>query len=410
MLAGTTLGGRYRLDATLGRGGMGEVWRGVDLTLDRPVAVKLLSLDIDPPPELEERFRREAQIAARLQHPGITVVFDFGVHQRELFLVMELLKGGSLAQELAAHPTGLPIPLVYSLAEQIARALSAAHSEGIVHRDLKPANVMLLDAHLAKICDFGIARIIGSTAGQLNLTATGSVLGTPTYMAPEQIEGHPVDGRTDLYALGCVLHELLTGRPPFEADSGMILLHRHLTATPSGPRAIRPDVPPALDRLVLDLLAKDPQQRPADALAVVDRLRLQPQPQGSWTPPPPADRPAQLQAQLPTRAESLPPAQYLSNQPPPQYAPPLLAERQQQPMPSATPAPPPYPSAAPEPRSAQLALWLGMLATVAVLATGYLLAEYGGDQLFRGFFMVMVIVVAALAATAGVLHRGGRRR
>lgn len=265
---GLELGGRYRLESLLGRGGMGEVWHARDLRLGRAVAVKALPAWATADPAGAARFRREAEIAAGLQHPGITVVFDIGTDGSILFLVMELLTGTDLDAVLSDHPEGLPVRRALSMVDQLCDALAAAHAGGIVHRDIKPANVMVLDGDRLKICDFGIARFVASTT---NLTGKG-VIGTPSYMAPEQYEGEAVDGRTDLYALGCLTHQLLTGVPPFRSDQGVgALMRAHLTLPP--PRIQRPDVSADLARLVTDLLAKDPAQRPAGAAQVRERLR-----------------------------------------------------------------------------------------------------------------------------------------
>ncbi|WP_067459464.1 serine/threonine-protein kinase [Actinomadura macra] len=267
---GRELGGRYRMERSLGRGGMGEVWRALDLRLERPVAVKLLPLSDDTDPALVARFRREAQLAAGLQHPGITVVHDIDQDGPLLFLVMELLTGRDLRRVLAEHPGGLPFARAVHIVAQVASALGAAHTRGVVHRDVKPSNLIEADGGWTKICDFGIARFAESST---NLTGNSS-LGTPVYMAPEQFEGHAVDGRTDLYSLGCVLFELLTGRPPFPSGKGLsVLLYHHLHISPDDPRMIRPDLPAELCELVLDLLAKRPDDRPADAETVLRRLR-----------------------------------------------------------------------------------------------------------------------------------------
>ncbi|MFI9329417.1 WD40 repeat domain-containing serine/threonine protein kinase [Kitasatospora sp. NPDC052868] len=269
MQAGDQILGRYRLDARLGRGGMGEVWKGHDVGLERGVAVKVL-LEFDAGDELLQRFRREASIGAGLQHPGITVVHDFGRHEDRLFIVMELLEGRDLAAVLAGAPGGLPVAEAVPLALQAAEALAAAHARQVVHRDLKPGNLFLLDDGRLKICDFGIARTAEATTG---LTITGRPFGTPPYMAPEQWRGEQVDGRCDLYALGCVLYALLTGAPPFPAtEQAWALMRRHLDEVPAPLRSVRADVPVELDRLVASLLAKDPAERP-DTPDVVRRLR-----------------------------------------------------------------------------------------------------------------------------------------
>jgi serine/threonine protein kinase len=269
MRAGLKLSGRYALQALLGSGGMGEVWRGVDEQLDRPVAIKVLQEHLVDP-ELAGRFRREARISARLQHPGITVVHDVGSDNGHLFIVMELLHGRDLAAMLAEAPGGLPIDAVVSLTLQAAEALQAAHAGHVVHRDLKPANLFVLDGGLLKICDFGIAWTVDSTT---RLTATGQAIGTPAYMSPEQCQGQQVDKRSDLYSLGCVLYALLTGQPPFAEGQPLAIMLQHLNAVPASPRTIRPVIPAALDRLVLELLAKDPALRPANLGYIVAALR-----------------------------------------------------------------------------------------------------------------------------------------
>lgn len=281
MRAGEELAGRYRLDAELGHGGSGEVWRAHDRALGRDVAVKVL-LEFDASEELLGRFRREAEIGARLRHPGLTVVHDTGRHGKRLFIVMELLEGEDLSRRIRAHPGGLPLPEVLDLGLQAARALAAAHAQGVVHRDLKPANLFLLTEGRLKICDFGIARTADATAA---LTATGRVFGTPVYMAPEQWRGEQVGASCDMYALGGTLHALLTGAPPFpHGENAWALMRRHLDETPPAADAVRADVPGPLAELVDELLAKEPGDRP-DAPAVADRLRALLDP-GAPLPPP----------------------------------------------------------------------------------------------------------------------------
>ncbi|MFD8950387.1 protein kinase [Streptomyces xanthophaeus] len=267
---GDRLGGRYRLDQRLGQGGMGEVWRGYDLTLDRAVAVKVL-LDTATNEEVVSRFRREATIGARLQHPGITVVHDVGRHEGRLFIVMELLAGEDLASLLARTPGGLPGETAAALAAQTAEALAAAHEQAVVHRDLKPGNLFLLPGGRLKICDFGIAHSADATGGW---TVTGRMFGTPAYMAPEQWRGEHVDARCDLYALGCVLYAMLSGLPPFGvAESPYVLMRRHIEDVPLALREAGFPVAPELERLVRALLAKDPADRPESAQTVGEALR-----------------------------------------------------------------------------------------------------------------------------------------
>jgi eukaryotic-like serine/threonine-protein kinase len=269
MQAGDKLSGRYALHEQLGHGGMGEVWLGVDEWLGRPVAVKVLREHLADP-EGVARFRREATIGARLQHPGITVVHDVGADNGQLFIVMELLRGRDLAAMLAEAPDGLPVDAAVSHLLQVAEALQAAHRGGVIHRDLKPGNLFVLDSGQLKICDFGIARAVDSTT---RLTAVGHVIGTFAYMSPEQCRGERVDERSDLYSLGCVLYELLTGRLPFGAGEPLALMNLHVNVAPAAPRTIRPDIPPELDHLVMELLAKDPARRPANASHVIAASR-----------------------------------------------------------------------------------------------------------------------------------------
>lgn len=269
MRVGDQLAGRYRLDRRLGQGGMGEVWRGHDLALDRSVAVKVL-LEAATNDEVVARFRREATIGARLQHPGITVVHDVGQQDGRLFIVMELLAGEDLATMLARDGR-LAVDLAVDLAAQTAEALAAAHEQSVVHRDLKPANLFLLPGRRLKICDFGIAYSADATAGW---TVTGRMFGTPAYMAPEQWRGERAGARCDLYALGCVLYALLSGAPPFGQSEGpYVLMRRHIEEAPLSLREVGAPVPPELDRLVRALLAKDPEARPESAQSVGKTLR-----------------------------------------------------------------------------------------------------------------------------------------
>ncbi|MFE4913374.1 tetratricopeptide repeat protein [Streptomyces sp. NPDC056652] len=263
--------GRYRLLDRIGRGGMGEVWRARDESLGRQVAVKCLK-PLGPQQDqsftriMRERFRREARVAAALQHRGVTVVHDFGEDDGVLYLVMELLDGRNLSQLLEdnqQHP--LPVPHVVDIAEQVADALAYTHGQGIIHRDLKPANIMRLSDGTVKICDFGIARLGHDIGFTSRLTGTGIAMGTPHYMSPEQIGAGQVDHRSDLYSLGCVLYEIATGAPPFDLGDTWAVLVGHRDTIPEPPRKHRSELPEFFDRLVLDLLAKTPEERPTDA-------------------------------------------------------------------------------------------------------------------------------------------------
>ncbi|WP_156724870.1 serine/threonine-protein kinase [Streptomyces apocyni] len=270
--------GRYRLLELIGRGGMGEVWRARDESLGRGVAVKCLKpLGPQHDPSftrvLRERFRREARVAAALQHRGVTVVHDFGECDGVLYLVMELLEGRNLSQLLEdnkAHP--LAVPDVVEITEQVSHALAYTHDQGIVHRDLKPANIMRLTDGTVKICDFGIARLGHDIGFTSRLTGTGIAMGTPHYMSPEQISGAPVDHRSDLYSLGCVLYEIATGAPPFDLDDAWAVLVGHRDTAPTPPREHRPELPTFFEHLVLDLLAKEPEARPHDARQLAHQI------------------------------------------------------------------------------------------------------------------------------------------
>ncbi|GGM65778.1 protein kinase [Dactylosporangium sucinum] len=258
------LNGRYELRSVIGRGGMAEVWLAVDGRLGRRVAVKMLHDDGGADPSLPERFEREAHTAAQLSHPSIVAVYDVGVDDRTPYLVMELVEGHSLADELAAGP--LDPRRAVRIAEQVCDALAAAHDAGVVHRDVKPANILINGEGRVKVCDFGIARI--TDRAQTALTAPATVIGTSSYMAPEQVRGEPVDARTDLYALGCVLYAMLTGRPPFTADSPVQVAWQQVHQAPVPVAVRRPGLPPHLGGLVGALLAKRAADRPASAVQV----------------------------------------------------------------------------------------------------------------------------------------------
>ncbi|WP_369170177.1 serine/threonine-protein kinase [Streptomyces sp. R28] len=254
------IAGRYRLSESIGRGGMGEVWRAYDETLARQVAVKLL-LPQDSDPTATSRFRLEAQTAARIAHPNVVGVRDFGEHDNRLFLVMELVAGDSLAR-VASQFGALPAERVARIAAQAAAGLAAAHRQGIVHRDIKPGNLLLDADGTLKIGDFGIARFLDDPGAAL--TATGQIVGTSLYLAPERALGKPAGPASDVYALGCVLYQFLTGRPPFHADTAVAILHQHLDAAPVPPRELGvAGLPPAFENYLLGLLAKDPEHRPA---------------------------------------------------------------------------------------------------------------------------------------------------
>jgi serine/threonine-protein kinase len=267
------LGGRYRLVVPIARGGMAEVWEGHDEVLSRPVAVKLLQAHLAEDGVFLERFRREAVTAARLAHPGVVSTFDTGVDSGTAYIVMELVRGYTLRQLLNEQGRLQPW-LAVAITRQIADVLMYAHQAGLIHRDIKPANVLLTDDEWGglrvKVTDFGIAKA-GHALGA-DLTRTGIVLGTPKYLSPEQISGKEPDARADLYSLGVVLFEMVAGAPPFVGNTDMTTALAHLNDRPPRLSTRAPDVPPALDRLVADLLAKDANRRVPSASVLRRRL------------------------------------------------------------------------------------------------------------------------------------------
>jgi serine/threonine protein kinase len=249
---------RYRLDTPIGRGGMGEVWRATDEVLGRPVAVKLL-LGSEVDASATARFRLEAQTAARLSHPHLVAVFDFGAWQDRFYLVMEFVEGASLAQVLASEEALSPERVAH-IAAQAAAGLAAAHRQGVVHRDIKPGNLMLDAQGTVKIGDFGIARFVDDPSAAL--TTAGQIVGTSLYLAPERALGRAAGPASDMYSLGCVLYQLLVGRPPFRSDTATGTLYQHVDAVPVPPRQLGVGVSPAFEAYLLGLLAKQPEDRP----------------------------------------------------------------------------------------------------------------------------------------------------
>jgi hypothetical protein len=263
------LAGRYVLEEPIGRGGMGEVWRGTDTVLGREVAVKTVDLRRVPDDTGTARFEREARATAGLSHPGVVTVHDSGVEGDTAYIVMELLPGPSLADRIANGP--VPVDEVVEVGQQVASALDAAHARGLVHRDIKPANIAYAADGRVRVLDFGITQL-GEAPGSQALTATHTVMGTAEYLAPEQALGGRVDGRADLYALGCVLYALLAGRPPFRGPTPVATMMMHGQDPVPDVRGLRPDTPDWLADLVHGLLAKDPADRPVGAAAVAEAL------------------------------------------------------------------------------------------------------------------------------------------
>ena len=272
------LAGRYRVDELIGRGGMASVYRGYDTTLDRVVALKILRRELAEDSAFRTRFRQEAQSASRMAHPAVVRVYDAGedtvvgpdgAARPEPFIVMELVHGRTLQAILASGPLAPDQAVRY--VDGILEALQYSHRAGVVHRDIKPGNVMVTDSGRVKVMDFGIARAASDSSS--TVAETSAILGTAAYFSPEQAKGEPVDARADLYSTGVVLYELLTGRPPFRGESPVAVAYQHVSEAPVPPGELAPDVPPALDAIVLRALAKDPYQRFQDASSFRDALR-----------------------------------------------------------------------------------------------------------------------------------------
>ena len=294
--SGTLLAGRYRLQQRIGAGGFGAVYKALNTVMDQTVAIKVLKADPSGvTPELIKRFHREARTASQLYHPNTIRVFDFGeAEDKTLYLVMEYLEGQSLAQLLRRE--GIPaLAQTLLIGVQILRSLGEAHKKGIVHRDMKPENVFItshegVDDHV-KVLDFGIAKTKARDSAEQSLTQDGTILGSPTFMAPELIQNRPIDARTDLYAVGVLLYRMLAGKPPFEANDVMAILFAHVhDAPPPLPATVRGEaLPEPLREVVMRLLEKDPARRPqtaADVLSVLEGAGAATRPNGALAPAP----------------------------------------------------------------------------------------------------------------------------
>src|SRR5437773_1160339 len=250
------LGGRYELRHVVGRGGMSVVYEGFDRLLERTVAVKVLSPPYDQDPGFVVRFGREARAAAGFSHPNVASVFDTGSDDGTRYIVMEYVEGRTLADVLRREGP-IPPERAVAVARSICEALEAAHHQGLVHRDVKPGNVMLTARGEVKVLDFGIVKAVSGESR----TRTGLILGTASYLSPEQAQGRPVDARSDLYSLGCVLYEMLAGRPPFIADHPVAVAAQHVAEEPPPLSSMSPNVPGALEAVVMRALAKQPTDR-----------------------------------------------------------------------------------------------------------------------------------------------------
>src|SRR5438128_1063842 len=268
--AGTVIDGRYRVISRVGSGGMADVYLAEDTLLGRQVAVKLLHHQFAEDEEFVERFRREASSAAGLSHPNIVAIFDRGEWQGTYYIAMEYVAGRSL-KKIVREQGALEPAAAIDIVTQILRAARFAHGRSVIHRDLKPHNVILDEEGRARVTDFGIAR-----AGASDMTLTGSIMGTAQYLSPEQAQGQPVSGASDLYSVGVILYELLTGAVPFEGETAVAIAFKQVAADPRPPSALNATVPASLDEVVLCALAKDPARRFRDAdefIAALQRER-----------------------------------------------------------------------------------------------------------------------------------------
>jgi serine/threonine-protein kinase len=297
----TLAGGRYRIEGILGRGGMASVYLARDAELDRPVAVKVLAEHLADTPGFRERFVREARLAAQLSHPNVVQVFDVGEDEGRPFIVMEYVEGTTLGEEVKQRGPLEPTEVV-DLALQVCGGLEHAHAAGLVHRDIKPQNLLLRADGTVKIADFGIARAAETT----KLTQIGSVLGTAAYLSPEQALGEEVTAAADIYSLGCVLFELLTGRTPYVFKTLPELVTKHREEAIEPLREVRPDVPERLEAAVMHALARNPAYRPESAAALAQELAAASPEPPTQALPRPTSVDAKKVAASPTRVRTTP--------------------------------------------------------------------------------------------------------
>ena len=263
--------GRYRVERSVGRGGMAEVFLAHDTLLDRPVALKVLFPEYATDPAFVERFRREAQAAAGLQHPHIVAVYDWGKVNNTYFIAMEYVSGKTLA-EILADRKQLTHTQAADIARDVASALAFAHDNGVVHRDIKPGNILVRSDGVVKVADFGIARAMDSSTDQA-LTQTGLVMGTASYLSPEQAQGAQPDPRSDLYSLGVVMYEMVGGRPPYVGENSLSIAYQHVHSVPEPLKTLNQFVPLEFEAVVAKCMAKSADKRYQSGQALIDDLR-----------------------------------------------------------------------------------------------------------------------------------------
>ncbi|MEU1514506.1 protein kinase [Streptomyces sp. NPDC005811] len=389
---------RYELVEAVGRGGMGEVWRATDRELGRTVAVKVLPPDLTRHEEFRVRFRREARTVASLNHRNVAVLHDVGEDTTDgettPFLVMEFIEGRTLTDALAEGP--FTVERALAVGRDIADALAHSHGQGLIHRDVKPSNVMLTSGGDIKVLDFGIAKVVAETTTRL--TATGMTVGTPAYLSPEQLTGRSVDGRSDQYSTGCLLYELLTGRPPFVGDSPFAVMHQHISQDPLVPSRLRPQIPAAVDALVLRTLAKDREERLGSAAelreALAETLATLSAPVAAPTRQPAAPAPVAPTVPPAPPAPTVPPARTAADPP---AGPGHTALAQQETR--AAPAPP-RPSGTPGRSRVTLDR---IVALLGIVASG--VVSIGHDQLYEGSTEELVTVWVVTAVLGLALFR-----
>ncbi|MEO7145501.1 MAG: serine/threonine-protein kinase, partial [Bryobacteraceae bacterium] len=267
---GDELGERYRIEGLLGQGGMGRVYKAYDKELDRTIALKVLQPELTTDPNAMQRFKQELLLASRISHKNILRIHDLGEADGVKFISMAYVEGKDL-HHLLREEGKLSTPRAQKIAEQLCEALDAAHSEGVVHRDLKPQNILMGKDDHVYVSDFGLAKSLESTSA--GMTRTGQFLGTPRYMAPEQVEAKPVDHRTDLYALGLILFEMVTGEDAFKGDSTLQIMYRRVKEKPPNPKQLNPEVPDNLARVTLRCLEREPARRYPNAKEILTDLQ-----------------------------------------------------------------------------------------------------------------------------------------